>query len=165
MSSIFRAELSLNSKRAAKKVLMVNIMVSAGIASHDSDISDVERCPDAVSWSYNTREMWKWLRRWDDQHQFQAFSAINEDEIGIYSHDLSKGWLRRGPIFLSEIFSDLKEQSTAKFAWSVPSLPTRSFLRHSLTRSDWNPGDQVSKLAKLFLLTFVNIRENWSWWS
>ena len=49
MSSIFRAELSLNSKRAAKKVLMVNIMVSAGNASHDSDISDVERCPDAVS--------------------------------------------------------------------------------------------------------------------
>ena len=49
MLPVFRAELSLNSKSEAKKVLMVNIMVSAGNASHDSDISDVERCPDAVS--------------------------------------------------------------------------------------------------------------------
>ena len=49
MQPIFRAELSLNSKSGEKKVVMVNIMVSAGSASHDSDISDVERCPDAVS--------------------------------------------------------------------------------------------------------------------
>ena len=49
MPLVFRALLSLNRKSDVKKVLMVNIMVSAGSASHDSDISDVERCPDAVS--------------------------------------------------------------------------------------------------------------------